>query len=96
MSNAVKECEASSFDPTGYKAKENIKELRDMVEIAVGCAFEENLFNANGGAKGGKESRPRSPRAPGANGAAGRRGGGGKRGGRGKRGGKSGRGGKRR
>merc|ERR1711865_1348420 len=56
MKDAVKECEASTFDPTGYKAKEKIKELRIMVENAVGCAFEENLFNANG-SKNGKNPK---------------------------------------
>jgi len=89
MKDAVKECEASTFDPTGYKAKEKIKELRSMVEIAVGCAFEENLFNANG-SKNGKESKGR----PGT-GTNSRRGGkGGRRGGKGRSG--RGRGGKRR
>jgi len=89
MKDAVKECEASTFDPTGYKAKEKIKELRVMVEMAVGCAFEENLFNANG-SKNGKESKGR----PGT-GTNSRRGGkGGRRGGKGRSG--RGRGGKRR
>jgi len=89
MKDAVKECEASTFDPTGYKAKEKIKTLRDMVEMAVGCAFEENLFNANG-SKNGKESKGR----PGT-GTNSRRGGkGGRRGGKGRSG--RGRGGKRR
>ena len=89
MKDAVKECEASTFDPTGYKAKEKIAELRSMVEVAVGCAFEENLFNANG-SKNGKESKGR----PGT-GTNSRRGGkGGRRGGKGRSG--RGRGGKRR
>ena len=86
MVKAVAECESSAFDPIGSKAKERIVELRDMVEKAVGCAFEENLFNGNGGKGGSKESRPRSPRAPGGKGGGGNK--------RNKRGGKSGRGGK--
>ncbi len=75
----------ASFDPTNSKAKERIYELRGIVEKAVGCAFEENLFNNGVASKdgGGKESRPRSPRAPGAAGGGGNRRG---RGGRGKRG----------
>jgi len=89
MVDAVKECESSTFDAIGSKAREGIVKLREMVEIAVGCAFEENLFNANG-SKGSKESRPRSPRA--ASGQNKRRGGKGGKGGKGgRRGGKGGR-----
>ena len=63
MAKAQQETDTADFQPAGFQAKARIKELRGMVEIAVGCAFEEDLFNkgekAGGGGKG--DGRTRTP-----------------------------------
>ena len=45
MAKAQAEANAADFKPMGFEGKARIKELRKIVETAVGCAFEENLFN---------------------------------------------------
>ena len=80
MAKAQAEANTADFKPMGFEGKARIKELRKMVETAVGCAFEENLFNQEGGKGGGKgDGRIRTPQR------ASRDGGGGK-GGRNRRG----------
>lgn len=89
MAKAQQETEAPDFQPAGFQGKARIKQLRGIVENAVGCAFEEDLFNKGGKASsGGKgDGRTRTPTKT-------SRGGGGK--GRNRRPGKGGKGPKRR
>ena len=62
MAKAQAEANTADFKPMGFEGKARIKELRKMVETAVGCAFEENLFNQEGGKGGGKgDGRIRTP-----------------------------------
>lgn len=71
MIKAQSEVDLADFKPSGAKAKARIKELRKVVETAVGCAFEENLFNAENGGKDNGQSR--SPRATSSGGGGGRK-----------------------
>ena len=61
LEQAFKESDDPDFDALSYSAKQKLKEMRSVVEMAVGCAFSEKLFKGSQSGKGGSAAGSGTP-----------------------------------